>query len=380
VANQGHLAILRQGTERWNAWRLAHAAVRPDLSGTTLVAAKLAGINLADADLREVDFRTADLRGAQLSRANCLRVSLVASYLMGACLHRADLIDSRLINADLSGADLSGACLRAAHLGRVNFSGANLTGVDMTWCGMNNANLEGAIIRDCNIHGIAAWDLKISSDTQQSGLIITSEDDAAVIVDDIEVAQFIYLLLNNPNIRAVISTVANRAVLILGRFTAERKAVLERIKEALREDGFVPILFDFEPAPERDVTETVQLLANLSRFVIADITGAKSIPQELSAIVPHLPSVPIQPILLAGQREYGMFAHWRRYPWVLPEFLYADADHLIANLEGAVIQPAIAKKDALRDSLTQEAHIQELEQKVREQQQEIDTLRKDSRA
>ena len=44
-------------------------------------------------------------------------------------------------------------------------------------------------------------------------------------VDDLEVAQFIYLLLNNQNVRQVIDTITSKIVLILGRFTPERKAV-----------------------------------------------------------------------------------------------------------------------------------------------------------
>jgi len=61
------------------------------------------------------------------------------------------------------------------------------------------------------------------------------------------------------------------------------------------------------------------------------------------AIVPNLPSVPVQPVLLASQREYGMFENLRRYPWVLEPVLYEDQEALLKELESKVIAPAEAK-------------------------------------
>jgi hypothetical protein len=53
-------------------------------------------------------------------------------------------------------------------------------------------------------------------DTRQENLIITPPGQADI--DNIKVAQFIYLLLNNKEIRDVIDTITSKAVLILGRF------------------------------------------------------------------------------------------------------------------------------------------------------------------
>ena len=70
-------------------------------------------------------------------------------------------------------------------------------------------------------------------------------------------------------------------MLILGRFTDERKAVLDALRDELRKRDYLPILFDFDKPTSRNTVETITLLARTARFVIADISDAKSVLQEL---------------------------------------------------------------------------------------------------
>ena len=63
------------------------------------------------------------------------------------------------------------------------------------------------------------------------------------------------------------------------------KALLDKIrnwfKNKSREKKYVPIIFDFDKTEVRGYTEIITVLAGISRFIIADITNAKSILQEL---------------------------------------------------------------------------------------------------
>ena len=219
--------------------------------------------------------------------------------------------------ANLYGANLSEANFRNAHLRGAKLNEADLSGATLYAASLVDTDLTDADLTSCRIYGVSAWRLKLEGAKQQN-LIITKPGEPEITVDNIEVAQFVDLLLHNEKVRDVIDTITSKIVLILGRFTPERKAVLDALREELRGRDYLPILFDFDKPASRDITETISLLARMARFVPADITDARSIPQELNIIVPDLPSVPVQPLLLKESGEYGMFEHYTRYPWVQP--------------------------------------------------------------
>jgi hypothetical protein len=341
MANSEQLEIVKQGVKVWNQWRKENTSITIDLSGSDLSAANLNGVNF-----NSVNLYKANLRGANLMQANLNRADVSSTD-----LREANLTEASVRRAKLAHANLSKAILRQVHFGKTDFLRSNLQGADLSGSNLEQAQfvdtqLQGANLSNCRIYGISAWRLNLT-DAEQHNLIITSADQPVITVDNLEVAQFIYLLLNNEKIRDVIDTVARTAVLILGRFTAERKMVLDAIYEALRHQHFLPIMFDFDKPATRDLTKTIRTLAHLSRFIIADITDPSSIPLELQAIVPDL-AIPVKPVLLKGSQEFAMFVDLRRkYHWVLATQEYQDANDLLASLGDKVIAPAERKAKEL---------------------------------
>jgi uncharacterized protein YjbI with pentapeptide repeats len=312
-----HLEILKSGVEAWNRWRSENPAVRPDLSDADISHFTVNGV------------RPADLRGANLRE-----VSLDYSYLKGSDLREADLEGASFEHANLSEAYLEGVCLCHANLKRANLHKARCGGTqfhhaDLSGASLVETDVEGTVFQSCRVYGISAWDL-VGDPASQQNLIITPPEQPVVEVDDLSLAQFVFLLLNHANLRRVIDSVAERGVLLLGRFGGGGIELLRAVAERLRQEDYLPMIFDFERPRDRDYTETVQTLAGLSRFIVVDLSGP-SVPHELMATVPHY-EVPVVPILEKGRRPHSMFVDLHKYPWVVRKITFFSSVHELENL------------------------------------------------
>ena len=144
MANDGHLAILRQGVIVWNEWRDRNPAVIADLEG-----ADLSGVDLSNANLRG-----AFLFGAELSEANLSKANLSGANLSGAQLNGANLGEANLTRATLFAAKLGGAKLAPPNIDRAHFAGtlkAEFTGANLSGANLNGATLAAADLTGVNL-------------------------------------------------------------------------------------------------------------------------------------------------------------------------------------------------------------------------------------
>lgn len=121
MANEEHLAILKNGFQAWTEWRFKNPELVPNL-----IKADLRGADLRRADLGRADLGMADLHGADLRWAILHGANLSGADLRRANLREADLRQADLREADLSKTALAGANLNLAFIDRTILIDVNL--------------------------------------------------------------------------------------------------------------------------------------------------------------------------------------------------------------------------------------------------------------
>ena len=383
-----------------------------DLRGKDFTGANLRLANLADADLREAKLSFTTLHMADLSRADLRGANLVGADLLDAHLPLSNLEGANLTAARLSGADLTGADLKRAFLGQAelincnveraslaqtylhsvdardaNFRSTIIVKSNLSWskftradfqsakvrtCGLvgaslNDANLRkadltdsdllhssmigtdltGAILTGARVFGASVWNVR-GEPSRQSGLVVTPPDESPITVDDLELAQFIYLILSNEKLRGVIDTITSKAVLILGRF-GKRMPIINGIRQALRRRGYAPIVCDFKVSTGKNTSDTVKLLAQMARYIVVDVTDPQSAPYEIGLIsMLNLKSTPVVPLIQGDQEPFAMLEDVLRQDWCVRLCRYNDLKHLAATFDTNVIDASEAKRGQLR--------------------------------
>lgn len=253
-----------------------------------------------------LDFSQADL--------SCL--TIYGAFAEGLNLNGSTITDCIFEEGDFSRADFNGATFRNTRFNKTILTGASFDGATFVNCNLNRVNLVGASfcvneITETVVYGISAWDLKTCEEMKQSKLVIektydfysnlVAEGKVPLMVDDIELAEFIYYLTNHKKLRNVLNVANQRGVLLLGGFLDGGLDRLNDIRERLSKLGYMPMIFDWGRPDSLSKTETALTMAGLCKFVIADLSGP-SVPYELRSIFTAMK----KPLLAIG-KPFALF-------------------------------------------------------------------------
>jgi hypothetical protein len=331
--------VLRQGADVWNAWRKHHPGPLHFAKPHWYNSPGRGGIQVKGHN--RVDFSGMDLSS----------VSVYGAFAEGLQVRDALIDGASFEEGDFSRADFRGTTFRNTRFNKTILTGAHFDGATFVNCNLNRVNLVGASFRvseitETVVYGIAAWDLETAEGMKQSKLVIERTYDlyselieqgkVPLMVDDIELAQFVYYLSRHKKLRDALNILNDKGVLLLGRFQGGGLERLYSIREWFQGRGYMAMIFDFERPDNLSLTETVVTMAGLSKFVVVDLSGP-SVPAELQAILSQIK----KPILAFGQ-PYALFADLEDQARVLR----VDDANLLAALESNL--PRLEKLHAVR--------------------------------
>ncbi len=332
-------AISQSDNTIWNKWMKTNQeqVVFEKVNFLEFGTKPIRSYNFTGAKFIDCQFNHVDFYKCQFERATFEGVIETTSF------YEANFRRSTFYNAIIQDVDFTGSIFNNAVFTNCDLKNVVLYCASLVYCDFFKGSIS-----DSSVYGANVWNINIS-ETKQSNLIVEAYSEVSekerygvVTVDDIELAQFINLILNNNKVANVFNTMSSKIVLILGRFTTERKAILDLMRTELRNRNYSPILFDFEKPIQKDLTGTVIALSQMSGFIIADLTDGTSVPWELASIIPQLRLTPLLPIILKGSKPFSMSSDMRNNMCVLKTFEYEtisikdDVQKLISNAKSKI--------------------------------------------
>lgn len=327
--NDSHELLITQGADKWNAWATGNKTAlsfnRPQWYNSTHKGGNT--VDLSEIRLERAHIHDAFAEGVRFGNATVVGCRFEEGDFSRAYFGRTEFIDTVFNKTILTDASFAGATFRNCNLNRVNLAGADFRVEEIT---------------ETVVYGVAAWDLVTDDEMKQSRLVIEKTYELysdiiaggriPLMVDDIELAQFVYYLSSHKKMRDIINVLNSRGVLLLGRFGGGGLDRLYRLSDWLRERNYMPMIFDFERPDSANTTETVLTMAGLSKFLIADLSGP-SVPQELHATMTNF----WKPVIVYSEKKpYAMYADLAEKSFFTKEIVYSTESQLFAKLAKAL--------------------------------------------
>jgi hypothetical protein len=202
VANQEHLAVLKQGRVAWGEYREKRRVViesrrKPQISWEDREAERRElGGDFRDADLRNADLSNFALEDADLSGAILDGAHLIGAHLVNAKLSRTSMRDARLMASYLNFANMADAILDGAGLGEAKLAytdlrNASLVNASFDYATLYEVSLDGADLRGsdlehCLIGAVSAVGANFAGAQMGDSVLANCDLRGAIGLDSVE--------------------------------------------------------------------------------------------------------------------------------------------------------------------------------------------------
>ena len=261
--------LSKSSAASWNNWRKSNEFSPLDLSNANLSNrflnefdfsyCNLINTSFKNSELKKAAFKNSDISYAEFSESNLsdayfldtlsLRTQFNYSLFRNTKFQNfdaisADFTGSKLHNVSIDSSKIDFCIFEAAIFENTTISKTSLMvssfyKTDLSYskfldCRFKGSlfiktNVEQSTFENCNIFGISCW--KISGTPRLTkNLNISDYKEPPITLDNLENAQFLYLLLSNSRIPSVIDSLTTKIVLILGRFSDQQNSILDLIR------------------------------------------------------------------------------------------------------------------------------------------------------
>jgi len=201
-----YIAEIRRGSESWNDFRKTVNGAKPILRNINFATQFPNQSNVYNLpELENFNFSNCDFHSS--SFRNGSYINCVFDF---SSINFSDLVDAYFYNCTFKNSSL-----RVSKIGSAHFINCNFENSDLSYCSAEKTDFTGSVFKNtrleyirfvkcnfsdtkinyCFFYGTSTWDI-IADDSIQQDIVITSNDDNLITVDNIELAQFIYLLPN----------------------------------------------------------------------------------------------------------------------------------------------------------------------------------------
>jgi uncharacterized protein YjbI with pentapeptide repeats len=301
------------------------------------------GGTIEEAEMYHAIFRDAVLDGVSMkstrvsfSQFEGIKINSKAN-LNGIVFEKTPLVGARLEVVDLAESSFRSVDLRNTLWREVNLDLSSFYDVDC----------DGAELENCHVFGMRICCVR-GTPSRQRRITCSALGQPPLLIEDFKLAPFIHELDRDEATGRLIETLATKLVLLLGRFKAGPKELLDRLFAAFRRRGYIPAIIDFKCAGSHSWDEVMLSVAMCAHFVVVDMTDAHAAFAEVPYILASR-AVPIKPLIAIGAAEPSQFGGLRRrFAHLLPLFTYDSPESLIDNIDAAVIAPCEAELERLR--------------------------------